>query len=296
MKKFTLLTCLLFSISSFAHGDDKRPEAELKLSDHNCTSPCKITLDGSKSKASKGQTITKYIFDLGNGDTIESITPVVEFTYINFVEGNDLKKKERYKKWKKYIEWSHKKFKKSEKFETSLKVVQSDNHTSKEDKQVLHVKASDILPTIDGDDVIPPKPDQVLSDSTLLGIDMDGDGVRDDLELWVNQVTAVMDFRKALKQNLKYSRLVQQYSSDPTQVKLFMKKAASAIGCLSAQATKGYSGKEALRKLSIAEKLVSKMSSLEFNTQERMLTEMRNRKYLNEIDLMEDDSLAMCEL
>lgn len=201
-----LFPLLLISSTTFAHKNDhisKVPEARLRLSTHNCTSPCTITLDGSKSLASKGKSLSRYVFELGNGETIESDKPVIEFTYINFVKTSDQKKSERYKKWKKIIEWANKKFKEVEKFEPTLTVVQSDGNNSKKDKKHLVVKASDVLPSIDGDDVIPPRPDQALSDSTLLGIDVDQDGVRDDVELWINSSITNANQRKGLKQNAK---------------------------------------------------------------------------------------------
>jgi len=33
--------------------------------------------------------------------------------------------------------------------------------------------------------VMPPEPDPVVNNSTLLGIDADGNGVRDDVEIWI---------------------------------------------------------------------------------------------------------------
>lgn len=293
-----VLVFLLFSFSLFAHNheNDKKPKAKLKLSDHECKSPCKITLDGSKSEASKEKIITKYIFDIGNGDIIESATPMIEYTYINFVEDNDLKKKDRYKMWKKYIDWCHKKFKKYEKFEPSLKMVQSDNQISKSDEQKLLVKGSDILPTIDGDDLVPPKPNQIENDSTLLGLDIDGDNVRDDLELWANQITADVGIRKALKQNLKYSRLMFANINDPTLAKLYVKKAMEGTRCIIHQVTKDYADEQGLRKMSYADKLISEKNSLDYNTKDRIMSEVNSRKYIEGFSSYQNgDASSKCE-
>lgn len=285
MKSFILLTCLLFSFSGYA--DDKKPEAKLKLSEHNCVSPCKITLDGSKSEASKGKTITKYIFGLGNGDTIESVTPMIEFTYFNFVEENDSKKKDRYKKWKKYIDWSHHKFKKLEKFETTLKIVQSDYQTSKEDKQQLTVKGSDVLPTVDGDDVIPPKPDQALSDSTLLGIDVDGDNARDDVEIFINNNITNINQRRGLKQNARaWQEGLSVVDDKPASIQASI-KSLEASGCLIAIMADDLLASSKLRK---------KIEAEFYNTKDRLIAEDKKSRNFNGASMSTYDPFAKEDL
>ncbi len=233
MKQSLLLVSILLSSNLLAHDHNKQPEAKLRLSDHECKSPCTVTLDGSKSEATKGKTITKYIFDLGNGEIIESSTPSIEYTYINFVEDKDPKKKVKYKKWKKFIDWCHSKFKKYEKFEPSLKIVQSDNQTSKPDEKKLLVKGTDVLPTIDGDDLVPPKPNQALSDSTLLGTDLDGDLVRDDVELFINKSTNNVGIRLAQKQVAKGMTIELAKLGDNQAVLAAIQVTLRALSCLS---------------------------------------------------------------
>gem|GEM_PF-4941876 len=241
--KFILSLIIIFSfiqpsIASNKHKN-KKPVAKLNLSTNKCSSPCTVTLDGSKSKAAKGKTISKYIFELGNGETIESETPSVEFTYINFKEETDEKKrknrKEKYKKWDKYIKHCHKRFKKFDQFKVKLSVVQSDGKKSKKKKKLLFVKATDQLPTIDGDDLIPPMPNKEENDLTLLGIDIDNDGVRDDVELMLNSLVSNSDIRKPIKNlaRVMNERLAIADSSNIEMIKSKLRSDVKITTCFS---------------------------------------------------------------
>ena len=61
------------------------------------------------------------------------------------------------------------------------------------------------LPALDGD-IIPEDPGD-LADTTLLGVDSDGDGVRDDIELWVNSINQLSALQKA---TLKHMSAIMQ--------------------------------------------------------------------------------------
>lgn len=261
------LVAFALSFSVYALKDEKKqgPKANLILSDHNCTSPCKVKLDASKSEAVKGKSISKYVFNLGNGEMIESPSPIIEYTYINYREPSSPQKNKHHKATK-YIKWCKEKFKGLEKFEISLTVVQNDNISSKSDKDHLIVKASDILPTVDGDDLIPPKPNQAVSDSTLLGIDLDEDGVRDDVELWINKTISNVNQRKALKQKArKMQENIAVVNDKQASIRASV-KSLDASGCLRAVMNDDIEAASDLRK---------SMEVEFYNTKERLIAEDR---------------------
>lgn len=80
---------------------------------------------------------------------------------------------------------------------------------------------------VDGDDLVPPMPDSDLNDESLAGVDSDGDGVRDDVENWINENgenTAIRISLKIIARNLslaivnhKEERLVIEYTKKITQ-------------------------------------------------------------------------------
>jgi hypothetical protein len=272
MKHVVFFSSLLFTLYSIA--DDKKPQSKLNISTHNCTSPCEVTLDGSSSKAGAGKTIKKYIFEYGNGEKIETENPKVTFVYYNYIEGNNPKDNGKYKKLRKYIEWSYEKFRHLEKFEPTLKIVQSDNSVSNDSKQTLIVKGSDVLPSIDSDDVVPPKPNQEISDSTLMGVDLDSDLVRDDVELWINQKFNTIERRKSLKQ---YAKSLQQTFININNVDLAreaVKKELDASGCLDFVLNGN---------LTLSNHISKSLEVEFFNTKERLEAEIKIRKYLNGI-------------
>lgn len=53
---------------------------------------------------------------------------------------------------------------------------------------------------VDGDDRVPPMPKSGLNDETLAGVDSDGDGVRDDVEIWINENSEIRAIRLSLKE------------------------------------------------------------------------------------------------
>ena len=58
------------------------------------------------------------------------------------------------------------------------------NESSKTDKQTSNTQALEIYQEINGHR-LPPEPDPIVNNSTLLGIDVNNNGVRDDVERWI---------------------------------------------------------------------------------------------------------------
>lgn len=69
-------------------------------------------------------------------------------------------------------------------------------------KPAIDAKNKDPNITIDGE-IEPPFPDEKENDKTILGVDINNNGVRDDVEIWINRTFKYSDQRKALKQYAK---------------------------------------------------------------------------------------------
>lgn len=80
-----------------------------------------------------------------------------------------------------------------------------------------------------------PTPDPELNDSTLLGIDIDNNGVRDDLQLWINktyQSSAYPSTNNALKQISRYYQLLLVNALDEEKAIPYYIKALESTQCL----------------------------------------------------------------
>lgn len=88
-----------------------------------------------------------------------------------------------------------------------------------------------------------PIPDPELNDSTLLGIDTDNDGVRDDLQLRINetyQPSAYPSTNYALKQVSRYYQLFLVNALDKEKAMPYYIKSLESIQCLSWIRKNGY--------------------------------------------------------
>lgn len=85
---------------------------------------------------------------------------------------------------------------------------------------------------VDGDDLVPPMPDSELNDKTLAGVDSDGDGVRDDVEIWINMEGEKKGIRLALKEAARNLNLAIVNYRDRDQTYKYVLKKNLATGCL----------------------------------------------------------------
>lgn len=253
MKLVLLFLLSVGSTSLLADAGGLVPK--LRLSSQKCKSPCKVTLDASKSKAAKGKTIKKYIFDFGDGQKLESDTGIIEHTFINF-KTTIAKQDQKHKN-----------------FSVKLKLIQSDDRESHEDSKNLLVSLSDQLPTIDGGDLVPPMPDPGVNNSTLLGVDIDEDGVRDDVELWINSFARnSQQLRKVLKKmslDMKNELIATQTSKEMSieASNQYLK----TIDCLFSASSSALE----------AQKNSALLESKYYNTKERMELENLSSNYFN---------------
>ncbi len=88
---------------------------------------------------------------------------------------------------------------------------------------------------IDGD-LIPPIPNKEINDSTIAGIDSDNDGVRDDVELWINNKFENSEKqRKAFKEIAKVRAVALEVSSDKLASIEQSRRLEEALVCAYAQ-------------------------------------------------------------
>lgn len=69
-------------------------------------------------------------------------------------------------------------------------------------KPAIEAKNKNPNLVFDGE-IEPPFPDREENDKTILGVDVNNNGVRDDVDIWINRTFMYADQRKALKQYAK---------------------------------------------------------------------------------------------
>jgi len=200
---FTFYLLLLIPINSFAkkNDDDHKPLADLKLILYKTKhyAPMPVDLDASKSKAKDGKTLKAYEIDFGDGSPIVTKQDsVVRYVY-------EILDDSRQKK-----------------FVVTLRVQDSDGVWSEPNKKTL------ILTQI-------PEPGPT-NNSTLLGVDIDGNGIRDDVDSYINSQfknnTTVQ--RQAIRQLAKFYQ-TNFVASDDKQKLIDLFKNDGSIYCLTAQ-------------------------------------------------------------
>jgi len=158
----TLLVLLAFSLNLHAdnhkdkdqdHNEDKSdfPHAKLELNllKKKHYAPMPVELDASKSTAKKGNTLVMYEFDFGDGGPKKLINSS-KVNHIFEILGN----------------------KDKQKYEVSLRVQDNLGNWSKVAKKNVELKQI-------------PDPGE-LGKKTIKGIDVDEDGVRDDIQLYIS--------------------------------------------------------------------------------------------------------------
>lgn len=88
-----------------------------------------------------------------------------------------------------------------------------------------------------------PTPDPKLNDSTLLGIDTDNNGVRDDLQLWINKTYSTSTYpstNNALKQIARYYQLFLANAYNESEAMPYYIKALEGMQCLDWIKNNGY--------------------------------------------------------
>jgi len=68
-------------------------------------------------------------------------------------------------------------------YEVEIKSLKADK--AYKSAQIKEIKYRFYVPEVINGHQLPPEPDPVVNDSTLLGIDANGNGVRDDVEIWI---------------------------------------------------------------------------------------------------------------
>lgn len=114
-----------------------------------------------------------------------------------------------------------------------------------------------------------PAPDPDLNDSTLLGIDSDNNGVRDDVQLWANKTydpKVYPSINNALKQTARYYQLFLLNAYNEAEAMPYYIKALESMQCLSWIRSNGYM-------------IHKEMKSLALNTPERIKAYLKVDSY-----------------
>ena len=113
---------------------------------------------------------------------------------------------------------------------------------------------------------LPPEPDKTVNDSTLLGIDVNGNGVRDDVERWI-YITYKDKHPIHVDIAMQAGRAKQKMLEDPSKAKEIHDEMSAPIDCESYYRV---CVKEPNKKIHIRERINSKLlRSIIFNTKKR---------------------------
>ena len=83
-------------------------------------------------------------------------------------------------------------------------------------KHIKNIKYRFYVPEVINGHMLPPEPDETLNNSTLLGIDMNDNGIRDDMERWIIKKYAPSDYPKTKTEiALQWARTTQQVIQSP---------------------------------------------------------------------------------
>jgi hypothetical protein len=95
---------------------------------------------------------------------------------------------------------------------------------------MLFWSACGIVPALDGDRAYP----LLDRSNSVVGPDIDGDGVRDDIQKWIDSLPDTPAQKAALRQEAKAERLILAAgeAGDKAQVRLLIIKRAAAVSCI----------------------------------------------------------------
>lgn len=110
----------------------------------------------------------------------------------------------------------------------------------------------------------PPYPDLSEDMKTVVGIDADNDGIRDDLEIYINRTGSTINARNLMRQRVKMSQKALSGKSDSAAGITFMRDSDRASGCESFIRVESKNLSKELRDF------VKRSRFLIFNTNERI--------------------------
>lgn len=253
LKSWAVVICILFSVSILAEEKSKYLHQP---------SVYEITPINSPVKGSVG----KFSLKLPAGFEVENVK-------VKLVNANDLKK-------------DQKKFEDISVIGNELNVGVSklppgfyqlhvrfiDNKSKKE--HVYKTKYHDFVKFIIDESMQVPMPDSSKNDETIAGIDSDNDGIRDDIQRWINEeFSSSMKTRLAVKQYavLKQAELIS--SANKGQSIIAVKNSFHALDCL--DSIVGHQNEI---------KIVSELKEKLLNTKDRLYANMQaNQSFSGQI-------------
>jgi len=112
--------------------------------------------------------------------------------------------------------------------------------TPKESKPAKHKKIKPAKPEVINGYTLPPEPDPKINNATLLGVDSNNNGVRDDVERWIVKNFEHGEFRNNLyltdkvlaKAKNHQLRLANEYPTPEEVLKSYIEEKDDILGCL----------------------------------------------------------------
>jgi len=235
MRKWNYFFLLIIALSSFNamsdQGKNHLPQADLKLNLEKKFhyAPMPMVLDASQSQGKQSHTIVKYEFDFGDGSPKKLTTTSSVKHIFEILDSSDKKK-----------------------FVVTLRVQDNEGSWSEPKKKTLELMQI-------------PDPGS-KGKNTLAGIDLDQDGIRDDVQLFIAQELkdATPQERAAWRQWAKYnleSLLVANDKEQSIDKNIQIFKAFDCVGYLNKSLRKGET---------YLFKLIDKTTVILFNTDDRI--------------------------
>lgn len=130
------------------------------------------------------------------------------------------------------------------------------------------------MPQVVNGHTLPPEPDKALNDSTLLGIDVNKNGVRDDVERWIYET-----FKQPIERGIfmQTSRAYNMLIVDPSKAHETKKYSDNAVSCLFYWLRKENSPLDRFKNYDDSKKL----KRIQFNTLKRHINYDKYQKALS---------------
>ncbi|MFT6630069.1 MAG: CRISPR/Cas system CMR-associated protein Cmr5 small subunit [Bacteriovoracaceae bacterium] len=125
-----------------------------------------------------------------------------------------------------------------------------------------------------------------IDEAKLLGPDKDNNGVRDDIDKWINKTYKNHDQIKAAKLKAKYNRLALKFHKDKEKSNQYTHKALDLSNCLA----------NLVKNFKLWSKRLDSYHLLTYNTRERLkVYTIVNSNFSGQVGYIETDLVKSCE-
>ena len=159
-------------------------------------------------------------------------------------------------------------------------------------------KAGKPAPAFDGV-VEPDFPDEKENNKTLEGVDSNHDGVRDDIEIWINRTAEDEYVRVAMKENYRkllkaHLALIDKKASEQDKLDR-LSDSGEALHCLS-MTLYPYRKKYLIKKIEILRLINENIQNISFNTSSRknLLSQINSHHYIGATRAVKGGDISYC--